>query len=70
MLANGSLFASIMGRMRSIGPVFGDRDRGFDGLAMTIFVIKPDLPTVQTSSKMIFRPGLKTVKTVSQMCES
>jgi hypothetical protein len=28
-----------------------------------------DLPTVQTSSKIMFRRGLKTVKTGTQMCE-
>jgi hypothetical protein len=28
-----------------------------------------DLPTVQTSSKIMFRRGLKTVKTSTQMCE-
>jgi hypothetical protein len=31
--------------------------------------IESDLPTVQTSSKIMFRRGLKTVKTVTQMCE-
>jgi hypothetical protein len=32
-------------------------------------VLDSDLPTVQTSPKIMFRRGLKTVKTGTQMCE-
>jgi hypothetical protein len=36
---------------------------------MRSHLLSPDLPTVQTSSKIMFRRGLKTVKTGTQMCE-
>jgi hypothetical protein len=31
--------------------------------------LRADLTTVQTSSKIMFRRDLKTVKTVAQMCQ-
>jgi hypothetical protein len=34
-----------------------------------LYIPGPDLPTVQTSSKIMFRRGLKTVKTGTQICE-